>query len=61
MEGQGLIVPFEMAGKIHDIELECTLYMADSEHVVAGNLGLLVYFEDRLVNRLGDSFGELFK
>jgi hypothetical protein len=29
--------------------------------VVAGNLGLLVYFEDRLVNRLGDNFGELFK
>lgn len=61
MESQGLIVSFEMPSKIHDVELECSLYIAERDDVVGGNLGLLVYHEDRLVNRLWDSFGELFK
>lgn len=57
MENQGSIAPFEMPSKIHDIELESSLYIAEKDDVVAGNLGLLIYYEDRLVNRWSDYFG----
>lgn len=32
-----------MPSKMHDIELECTLFIAESDKVIEHNLGLLVY------------------
>lgn len=61
LEGDGKINAFEMPSKMHDIELECSLFIAGSDQVIQHNLGLLIYQDDRLVNRMPDYFGELFK
>lgn len=33
-----------MPSKVHELELESTLFIADSEKVIEHNLGLLVYY-----------------
>lgn len=55
------ILAIEMPTKIQDIELEVSLYIAEAPVVIENNLGILIYFEDRLVNRLDVNFGDLFK
>jgi len=51
----------EMPSKIVDIELDVSLYIAESSLVIQNNLGILIYYDDKLVNRLDVNFGDLFK
>lgn len=61
LESEGKITGFEMPCKMQEIEVESWLFVAEGERVIERNLGLLVYCEGRLVNRMPDYFGELFK
>ena len=47
--------------KIHDIEIEAKLYISWNYDYFLNNLGILVYHNDRLLNRLDCNFGDLFK
>jgi len=60
MKGKN-IISVEMPTKIHDIELEAVLYAAENPLVIDNNLGILVYFDGKLVNRLDVNFGDLFQ
>jgi hypothetical protein len=37
------------------------LYIAENEKVISDNYGVLIYQDERLINRMTDNFGELFK
>lgn len=50
-----------MPSKIADIDLDVCLYIAEGSTVVQNNLGILVYYDSKLVNRLDVNFGDLFK
>jgi len=46
--------------RVHDVEIDCQLWLT-SPHFVKGNLGVLVFYEGRFVNRLDSQLGDLFK
>ena len=50
-----------MPTKIHDIQIDSLLYIAENDDVIIDNFGLIIYHEGRLVNRMGHNFGDLFK
>ena len=61
MEEQGKISQIEMVSTTSDLEYDATVYQADETDVVDDNLGILIFFKGKFVNRFDFRLGDLFK
>lgn len=58
---EGKISAVEMSSTSDELEYEAVLYQAEEADVIDDNVGILIYWEGKFVNRFEYGFGDLFK